>query len=173
MLANTTRLKGLVIRATDGEIGTADQVYFDDESWAIRYLTVKTGGWLEDREVLMSPFSVTNVDWPAKRLDVALTKKQVKDSPSIDTQRPVSRQYEIEYLGYYGYPNYWNGSYLWGEGYLSRHDDSDRFSEGSAGGKNPESVDGFASAQYCRRHRLSHRGYGWRNRPCGRIFHGR
>ena len=59
---------------------------------------------------------MTNVDWPAKRLDVALTKKQVKDSPSIDTQRPVSRQYETEYLGYYGYPNYWNGSYLWGQG---------------------------------------------------------
>jgi hypothetical protein len=43
MLANTTHLKGLVIRATDGEIGTVDQLYFDDESWAIRYLTVKTG----------------------------------------------------------------------------------------------------------------------------------
>ena len=45
MLANTTHLKGLVIRATDGEIGTVDQLYFDDESWAIRYLTVKTGSW--------------------------------------------------------------------------------------------------------------------------------
>jgi len=43
MLANTTHLKGLVIRATDGEIGTADQVYFDDESWRSVYLTVKTG----------------------------------------------------------------------------------------------------------------------------------
>ena len=116
MLKNANHLKGLVIQARDGEIGTVDQLYFDDESWAIRYLTVKTGGWLEDREVLISPFSVTNVDWPAKRLDVELTKKQVKDSPSIDTQRPVSRQYETEYLGYYGYPNYWNGSYLWGEG---------------------------------------------------------
>ena len=115
MLKNANHLKGLVIQARDGEIGTVDQLYFDDESWAIRYLTVKTGGWLEDREVLISPFSVTNVDWPAKRVDVALTKKQVKDSPSIDTQRPVSRQYETEYLGYYGYPNYWNGSYLWGQ----------------------------------------------------------
>ena len=164
MLANTTHLKGLVIRATDGEIGTVDQLYFDDESWAIRYLTVKTGSWLEDREVLISPFSVTNVDWPAKRLDVELTKKQVKDSPSIDTQRPVSRQYETEYLGYYGYPNYWNGSYLWGEGTSP---------ERSAGGKDPESVDGLASTQYWRRHRLSHRGYGWRNWPCCRILHGR
>ena len=45
MLTNTTNLKGLVIRATDGEVGTVDQLYFDDESWAIRYLTVKTGSW--------------------------------------------------------------------------------------------------------------------------------
>ena len=114
MLKHANHLKGLAIRATDGEIGTVDQLYFDDESWTIRYLTVKTGSWLEDREVLISPFSVTNVDWPAKRLDVALTKKQVKDSPSIDTQRPVSRQYETEYLGYYGYPDYWGSPFLWG-----------------------------------------------------------
>ena len=39
MLKNASHLKGLVIRATDGEIGTVDQLYFDDETWAIRYLT--------------------------------------------------------------------------------------------------------------------------------------
>ncbi len=77
MLTNVNQVKGLVIRATDGEIGTVDQLYFDDETWAIRYLTAATGGWLSDREVLISPFSVTNVDWQGKRLDVALTKKQI------------------------------------------------------------------------------------------------
>lgn len=115
MLTNTNNLKGLMVQATDGVLGTVDQLYFEDTTWAIRYLTVKTG-WLGGREVLISPFSVTRVDWPAQRIDVALTKKQVEDSPSIDTQRPVSRQYETEYLGYYGYPNYWGGSYLWGPG---------------------------------------------------------
>jgi hypothetical protein len=44
MLTNATHLKGLVIQATDGEIGTVDQFYFDDETWAICYLTVETGG---------------------------------------------------------------------------------------------------------------------------------
>ena len=105
MLTNVNHIKGLVIRATDGEIGTVDQLYFDDETWAIRYLTVATGGWLSDREVLISPFSVTHVDWQSKRLDVALTKKQIENSPNRDTQRPVSRQYESEYLGYYNYPD--------------------------------------------------------------------
>ena len=116
MLENAKHLRGLAIRATDGEIGTVDQLYFDDETWAIRYLTAATGGWLSDREVLISPFSVTNVDWQGKRLDVALTKKQVENSPNRDTQRPVSRQYESEYLGYYNYPNYWSGPFLWGPG---------------------------------------------------------
>ena len=117
MLANTAHLKGLVIRAKDGEIGTVDQLYFDDDKWAIRYLTAETGSWLDDRKVLISPFSVVNVDWQAKRLDVALTRKQVEHSPNIDTHRPVSLRHEAEYLGYYGYPYYWGGSYLWGPAY--------------------------------------------------------
>ena len=114
MLTNAKDLKGFVIHATDGKIGTVDQFYFDDDTWGIRYLTVETGGWLDDRRVLISPFSVVSADWKAKRLDVALTKKQVENSPEIDTHRPVSRQYETEYLGYYGYPNYWGGPFLWG-----------------------------------------------------------
>lgn len=79
MLTNTTHLKGFVIRATDGELGTVDQFYFDDETWAIRYLTVETVGWLGGRQVLISPISVVHTDWQAKRLDVALTKKHVEN----------------------------------------------------------------------------------------------
>jgi hypothetical protein len=114
MLTNATHLKGLVIRATDGELGTVDQFYFDDETWAIRYLVVDTGGWLAGRPVLISPFSVIHADFPAGRLDVALTKKQVEHSPDINTHQPISRQHEVAYLGYYGYPYYWGGPYLWG-----------------------------------------------------------
>jgi len=114
VLTNIAHLKGLVIRATDGELGTVDQLYFDDETWAIRYLTVDTAGWLGGRRVLISPISVVATDWPAKRLDVALTKQQVENSPDINTHLPVSRQHEAAYFGYYGYPYYWGGPYLWG-----------------------------------------------------------
>jgi hypothetical protein len=115
MLRNAKELHGLAIQATDGEIGAVDQFYFEDETWVIRYLTVNTGGWLGGRQVLISPISVIGVpDWQAKRLDVALTKKQVENSPDINTHQPVSRQHEIAYFGYYGYPFYWGGSDLWG-----------------------------------------------------------
>src|ERR1022692_4029952 len=110
MLTNTVHLKGLVIRGTDGELGTVDQLYFDDETWAIRYLTLETGGWLGGRRVLISPMSIVHSDWQTKRLDVGLTKKQVEKSPDINTQQPLSRQHEAAFLAYYGYPYYWGGN---------------------------------------------------------------
>ncbi|MGA9058720.1 MAG: PRC-barrel domain-containing protein, partial [Terriglobia bacterium] len=114
MLRNVNHLKGFAIRASDGEIGTVEQFYFDDETWALRYLVVNTGDWLPGRLVLLSPIALRQVEWQSKRLDVALTKKQVEDSPLIDTHKPVSRQHEAVYLGYYGYPYYWGGPNLWG-----------------------------------------------------------
>ena len=107
MFTTTKDLKKLVVRAVDGELGTVDQVYFDDQSWAIRYFTVQTGGWFGGRQVLISPMSVAGADWRSRRLEVALTMKQVEQSPDIDTQKPVSRQHEAAYLSYYGYPYYW------------------------------------------------------------------
>jgi hypothetical protein len=114
MLREVTHLKGFSIRARDGEIGTLDQFYFDDESWAIRYLVVNTGGWLSGRLVLVSPIALRQAEWQSKRLDVALTKKQIENSPPIDTRKPVSRQHEALHLGYYGYPYYWGGPFMWG-----------------------------------------------------------
>jgi hypothetical protein len=117
MFTNNENLKGLVIRATDGEIGTVDQLYFDDQIWAIRYLTAETGTWLDGRKVLISPLSILQTDWKTNRIDVSLTRKQVENAPNIDTRRPVSRQHEADYFGYYGYPYYWDGPYMWGPSY--------------------------------------------------------
>ncbi len=107
MLSRTSNLKGFAIEALDGELGTVDDLYFDDESWGIRYLTVDTGTWLNGRSVLISPLSVVRTNLPGRRLEVSLTKKQVENSPDIDTHKPVSRQQEATYRGYYGYGIYW------------------------------------------------------------------
>jgi hypothetical protein len=113
MLTNTKHLKGLSLHAIDGVLGTVDQVWFDDETWGLRYLTVDTG-WFGGRTVLISPISVTRIDWPSRQIHVALSKKQIEGSPDINTHEPVSRQHEAAYYGYYGYPYYWGGSSLWG-----------------------------------------------------------
>jgi hypothetical protein len=116
MLRNVKDLRGYAIRATDGIIGKVDDFYCDDEDWSIRYLVVDTGSWLSDRKVLISTIAVGHAGWMARRLPVALTRAQVEHSPDIDTRKPVSRQHEAQYFGYYGYPYYWGGAGLWGMG---------------------------------------------------------
>lgn len=116
MLRSTNELENYAIRATDGTIGHVKDFYFDDERWVIRYLVVDTGAWLLSRKVLISPIAIGRPNWTDKELPVAITKEQVKNSPDIDTDKPVSRQHEIRYLGYYGYPDYWGGTGLWGGG---------------------------------------------------------
>ena len=116
MLRNIEELEKYDIQASDGSIGHARDFFFDDESWVVRYLVVETGSWLTDRKVLISPISIGHVEAGRKVVTVLLTREQVKNSPDIDTDMPVSRQHEVRYLNYYGYPYYWGGGGLWGEG---------------------------------------------------------
>ena len=114
MLRNVESLKGCTVVASDGDIGTVEELYFDDEAWGIRYLVVKTGNWIDGRRVLISPYSVIRTDPGALGIHVELTRQQVSDSPPVDLHQPVSRQHEAEYLRYYGYPTYWGGLDVWG-----------------------------------------------------------
>ncbi len=108
-------LEEFTIGGTDGEIGKVKEFYFDDQTWTIRYLIVETGGWLFGRKVLISPEAVHTPDWAGKVFPVNLTKEQIKHSPDIDTEKPVSRQHEMELHGYYSWAGYW-GSGIWGGG---------------------------------------------------------
>jgi len=114
VLYRMEKLIGLSIRGSDGELGKVRDVYFDDHRWTARYLVVDTGGWLEARRVLISPMSIETIDWDTRSVPVKLTRQQVKGSPAIDTDKAVSRQHELDLLGYYGYPRYWGGPLMWG-----------------------------------------------------------
>lgn len=116
MLHDLKKLENYKISATDGEIGKVNDFYFDDDKWTVRYLVVEAGTWLSSRKVLISPISIQEPDLIARTLAVSITMAQVQSSPDIDTDKPVSRQFEEQYLGYYGYPAYWDGGGMWGEG---------------------------------------------------------
>jgi hypothetical protein len=98
--------------ARDGAIGSVTDVYFDDARWGVRYFVVDTGEWLPGRRVLISPASVDGVSEQALRVN--LTREQVESAPHVDSDRPVSRQYEIAHAAHFGYPYYWTGPFLWG-----------------------------------------------------------
>lgn len=116
MLQNIKELLGAKLAAADGDIGQIKDFYFDDKNWAIRYLVADTGSWLSGRLVLLSPHAFGRFDQATKILPVGLTRKQIEDSPSIETEKPVSRQYEVDYHRYYGWPAYWHGGGMWGFG---------------------------------------------------------
>jgi sporulation protein YlmC with PRC-barrel domain len=114
MLRSIKQLLGHKLGASDGEIGHVKDFYFNDKSWAVRYLVADTGSWLSGRQVLLSPHSFGSLHLAGKALSVNLTRKQIENSPAIESHKPVSRQYEEEYYQYYGWPYYWQGDGLWG-----------------------------------------------------------
>lgn len=114
MLIKGKTIKGYKLNAIDGEIGSVKEFYFDDKFWTIRYLVVKTGGWLSERDVLISPYFIQSIDTDSGLVNVDLTKQKIQDSPSIDEDKPVSRQFEESYITYYGTPIYWGGTHMWG-----------------------------------------------------------
>jgi uncharacterized protein YrrD len=114
MLSKAKTLEGYKLDSLDGEIGKVNDFYFDDQHWTIRYLVANTGNWLTGRQVLISPYALAAIFKEEKSIDVALTKKQIQNSPSLDTDKPVSRQFENSYYGYYDIPMYWVGPHRWG-----------------------------------------------------------
>lgn len=114
MLYEAQTLTGFKLNGTDGEIGKVKEFYFDDQYWTIRYMVADTGGWLPGRRVLISPYALAGVEKEKKHISVSLTKKQIEGSPSLDSDKPVSRQFEDTYNAYYGWPMYWSGGYMWG-----------------------------------------------------------
>ena len=114
MLQSIKQLYGEKLGASDGEIGHVKDFYFDDRNWAVRYLVADTGTWLTSRQVLLSPHAIGSLYEDGKVLLVNLTRKQIENSPAIETHKPVSRQYEEDYYKYYGWPSYWQGDGLWG-----------------------------------------------------------
>jgi len=119
MLWHASEINGYAIAASDGEIGTVSDFLFDDANWRVRWLVVDTGNWLSGRKVLLPPSALGRLDAKEQEFSVTLTKQQIKDSPEIDTDRPVSRQMETRVYDYYGWSPYWGaGFYMGGYGYM-------------------------------------------------------
>jgi len=114
MERNINSLIDYSLEATDGTVGNVEEFYFDDKTWDIRYIIVKTGNWLSNRKVLIAPSALVKTSWQNGRFPVSLTKEQILNSPDIDTNKPVSRQQEIELYGHYQWENYWGSGFYAG-----------------------------------------------------------
>ncbi|MBK5254274.1 MAG: PRC-barrel domain-containing protein [Peptostreptococcaceae bacterium] len=109
MLNKAKTLKNYKLNSVDGEIGKVKELYFDDEYWTIRYLIADTGNWLIGRKVLISPNSIVSINKEEEYITINLTKSQIDNSPSLDSDKPISRQFQEKLYGYFDLPVYWGG----------------------------------------------------------------
>ena len=119
MIHAARHLEGIEIKARDGALGSVKDLYFDDQMWSVRYFVVATGSWLSGRKVLLSAARLTFSGADERQLSIDATQEQVRNSPSIDTDRPVSRQQEEAMHTYYGWPYYWGTAPFAGGGFGS------------------------------------------------------
>lgn len=92
---------GSTLVGTDGEIGKVYNVFFDDRSWAVRYLVAEIGSWFTRRKVLVSPVVLAEPDWNRRAIPVKLTKEQVRNSPGVNADRPVSQRQQLAIIRHY------------------------------------------------------------------------
>jgi hypothetical protein len=98
------------IHAMDGDVGHVHDLYIDSRQWTVRYLEVEIAPWPYGRDpVLLAPDDVQTVDSTCGKIDVALSRAQVRGSPTRDTHKPVSRQHRPG-------PLYLEWPFVWPEG---------------------------------------------------------
>jgi hypothetical protein len=92
LLHRLSRIRGFHVGATDGAIGHVDDFIVDEESWQVRYLVVDTSNWMGGKWVAISPASVTRVEWADQRIQVSLTREEIKSSPTLDEANVPSHE---------------------------------------------------------------------------------
>src|SRR5918992_494280 len=87
-----------VYDASGEKIGSASEVYLDDETGQPEWVTVRTG--LFGTKESFVP--LRDADLTDEGLRVPVSKSQVKDAPRVDTDGHLSPQEEQELSRYYG-----------------------------------------------------------------------
>ena len=126
MLFAVSGLRGCLVKAGDGHVGSVKDFLFDDRSWRVRWMVVDTGHWLPGRQVLIHPSAIAPLDLalPAKRIlpmmttgdtlvvSVRLTKQQIEASPDAREDEPVTKQMETDVYDHYWWDPAWGTTYF-------------------------------------------------------------
>lgn len=104
MLRRAETVRGHTLVGRDGEIGKITDLYFDDQSWRVRYFVVDTGNWLQERQVLISPRRIGQVQPDREVVETTLTRAEVETCPPAEEHKPVSEQLEMLYFPYHFWP---------------------------------------------------------------------
>ena len=98
MLLKARDLHGDAIHAEDGEVGSVDDLYFDDEDWDVRYLVVNTGRWIPGRKYLVSPIAIDREHPVEGDIHIDLTREQIASCPTASDDARLRSSAEV--IGY-------------------------------------------------------------------------
>jgi len=98
------------VKAIDGHIGSIDDILFDDSYCKIRYIVLDTLKWFPGNKVLLAPESISMISQENQEIIFDLDRETIKESPPLDSDLPVSRQYEEILHQYHGWAPYWSVS---------------------------------------------------------------
>ena len=92
-------VEGFKVEARDGDIGKVDEATYEVGS---SYIVVDTGPWIFGRKVVLPAASLERIDIEDRKIRVALTKDQIKNSPELDDEVDYrSPDYRTSLGGYY------------------------------------------------------------------------
>lgn len=92
MLHSYNDLLRFAIRTEDGRKGHVEDIYFDDDSWSIRYLVAHTGFLFTARQVLIGADLIEAPDMAAVEWPVAMRSAEIEEAAPPEQDAPVSRQ---------------------------------------------------------------------------------
>lgn len=78
MLHKASKLLGTMVQASDGEVGTVQDLYFDNVEWLVKYLAVKTDTLGADM-ALIAPSAIRS-PWNSAEVPVAMTREEINRS---------------------------------------------------------------------------------------------
>lgn len=100
-------LIGCRVRTLDGESAALRDLVVDLRTWAVRYLAAETDAWAPGNQVLVATRSLAGVDEPSREIAVDLTFEQLRNSPSLASDSPITRDFEENYYRHYGWEDQW------------------------------------------------------------------
>lgn len=116
MLLSLKQLLNFSLYGTDGPLGRVDDFYFEDSTWAVRYIVAKTGTWITHDYALVSPLSIVkDFDLHNQSIELDLDKQIIKQAPPADLIKPISEQFERKFFKFYKKRPYWEGEGLWAD----------------------------------------------------------
>jgi hypothetical protein len=95
---DVTDLEGMDVEATDGSIGEIDEAAYDVGR---SYIVVDTGPWILGKKVMVPASAIQRIDLDNRKVQLRLTKDQIKSSPEFDESAYTTDEYRSRVSGYY------------------------------------------------------------------------